>query len=75
MMMRWAGAEVGWILETDKPISQEEMIKVWDYTMRDQIRQIANMSAGPKREVYEGALIDLKAMKITHSIKPQGGAN
>jgi hypothetical protein len=72
--MTWAGAEKGWILETDKPINQSVFLKIWDYTLRDQKRQMATMKPGPEREVYENAYGYLKDMKITPVLKPQGGA-
>jgi hypothetical protein len=75
MKMYFAGTDKGWILETPKPISQSQFIKIWQYTIKDQKRQIAKMSSGPERKIYEDAFVFLQDMQITHSIKPQGGAN
>lgn len=75
MKMSWDSAGQTWILETETPISQSRFIKVWEYTLKDQKRQIENMKAGPEKEVYQDAFAHLQDMKITHSIKPQGGAN
>ena len=75
MKMTWAGVDAGWILETENPISQETFIKIWEYTVRDQRRQIANIPAGPERDVYQTAYGYLKDMKITQTIKPQGGVS
>jgi hypothetical protein len=74
MKMTWAGTDKGWILETDNPVSQSVFLKIWDYTMRDQKRQMATMKPGPEREVYQDAFSHLKDMKITPVLKPQGGA-
>lgn len=71
----WAGNEKGWILETRNPISQAQFIKIWEYTLRDQKRQIALMSDGPERSIYKNAYGHLMDMKVTQNIKPQGGAN
>jgi hypothetical protein len=75
MKMTWDKAAQTWILETETPISQSRFLKVWEYTLKDQKRQIENMKSGPEREVYQDAFKHLKSMNITHSIKPQGGAN
>ncbi len=75
MRMIWTGIERGWVLETDKPISQDRFVKIWEYSVRDQKRQISTMPDGPERKVYQDALVFLEDMNITHRIKPQGGAN
>jgi hypothetical protein len=79
MEMRWGGTEKGWTLETDKPISQARFMQIWEYTIRDQTRQISTMPPGPELKVYQDAFFFLKDMRITHTvngiIQPQGGAN
>lgn len=75
MTMTWAGVDAGWILETNGPVSQSKLLRIWEYTLRDQERKISKMVDGQERRLYQDALIHLKNMKITHTIKPQGGAN
>jgi hypothetical protein len=73
--MTWAGEEKGWILESNKPITQDQFVKIWQYTIDDQKKKISKMAYGPELKVYQTAFDHLKDMNITHSIQPQGGAN
>jgi hypothetical protein len=73
--MWWAGERDGWILQTATPVTQLQMLRMIEYTRKDQTRQIGTMQAGPTFDIYAKALASLTPENVTHRIEqPQGGA-
>jgi hypothetical protein len=70
--MWWAGADQGWMIDTETALTEGEVLRCAQFTAKVQNDRLKTLWPGPKRDECMQTLVALGHMKITQNIVGKG---
>ena len=66
--MWWAGAEKGWIIDTETALTASELLRSKEYTLSVQKDRLRGLTPGPVMDECKETILALEQFRVTQNI-------